>query len=221
MKDGIEASLASLEEKILGMASLASTAIKNSINGLVSGREEILKRVIVDDKYINDLEIQIDSMGIECLARYQPEASDLRFVVSVLRIDTDIERIGDYAVNISKASLRLIDKPLLNIPLIDIPYLAETCLSMLENVISAFVTKDAILAKSVLAGDEKVDEICDQIFREVLTYMMENPKLISRCIQLILISRHLERIADHSTNIAESVIFMVEGKIVKHHFEEI
>lgn len=220
MRDGFEELLKSLRGDIAKMSSFASLAVRNSVKGLIEDKKEILEKIIQDDKIINDLEIQIDSKSIECLALYQPEASDLRFVISILRMDTDIERIGDYAVNISKAALNLIDKPKLNAPLIDIPYLADNCLNMFENVINAFLTSDVSLAKTVLIDDEKVDDICDQIFREVLINMMENPKLISRGIQLILISRHLERIADHSTNIAESVIFAIEGKIIKHHFEE-
>ena len=220
MEKGIEVFLESIKEKLLYMSSLASKAVQNSVKGLLENDEKVAKSVIEEDKYINNLEVEIDSLGLEFLARYQPEASDLRFVIAVLRMNTDIERIGDYAVNISNASLYLLEKPF-NATLIDIPYLAEICSKMFEDSMNSLITKDVALAKSVLVRDEKVDNICDQIFREMLTYMMENPKLISRCIQLILISRHLERVADHSTNIAESSIFALEGKIVKHHFEEI
>ena len=220
MEKGIEVFLESIKEKLLHMSSLASKAVQNSVKGLLENDEKIAKSVIEEDKYINNLEVEIDSLGLEFLARYQPEASDLRFIIAVLRMNTDIERIGDYAVNISKASLYLIDKPF-SATLIDISYLAEICSKMFEDSMNSLIIKDVSLAKSVIERDEKVDNICDQIFREMLTYMMENPKLISRGIQLILISRHLERVADHSTNIAESSIFAVEGKIIKHRFEEI
>ncbi len=220
MEKGIEVFLESIKEKLLHMSSLASKAVQNSVKGLLENDEKIAKSVIEEDKYINNLEVEIDSLGLEFLARYQPEASDLRFIIAVLRMNTDIERIGDYAVNISKASLYLIDKPF-SATLIDISYLAEICSKMFEDSMNSLIIKDVSLAKSVIERDEKVDNICDQIFREMLTYMMENPKLISRGIQLILISRHLERVADHSTNIAESSIFALEGKIIKHRFEEI
>ena len=220
MEKGIEVFLESIKEKLLYMSSLASKAVQNSVKGLLENDEKVAKSVIEEDKYINNLEVEIDSLGLEFLARYQPEASDLRFIIAVLRMNTDIERIGDYAVNISNASLYLLEKPF-SATLIDISYLAEICSKMFEDSMNSLIIKDVSLAKSVLERDEKVDNTCDQIFREMLTYMMENPKLISRCIQLILISRHLERVADHSTNIAESAIFALEGKIVKHHFEEI
>lgn len=220
MEKGIEAHLKLIRKQLLHMSSLASQAIQTSIKGLIDRDEKMAKLIIEQDKYINDLEIEIDSLGLEFLARYQPEASDLRFIIAILRICTDIERIGDYAVNISRASLHLINEPL-NAPIIDIPYLAKLSSKMFEDAMNSLITKDASLAKSVLEGDEKVDNLCDQIFREMLIYVMENPKLISKGIQIILISRHLERIADHATNIAESAIFAVEGKIVKHHFEEI
>lgn len=209
-----------LKESIFTMVSLANEAIDKSITAFVNHDIESAKQVIADDDYINDLETSIESKGLKCLALYQPEASDLRFVIGVLRMVTDIERIGDLAVNIAEAVLKTdfntvtpSDKDAIS----DITYMTKITISMIQDAINSVVTGDNDLAISVLRKDDQVDNINRQIFRELLVSMMEEPKKISCLIQYLMISKNLERIGDHGKNIAESAIFILKGKNIKHH----
>ncbi len=219
MERHIDVELRRLKDELVRMASLAESAIGLAVKALVSRDAEMARQVIASDDAINMLEIEIDDLCLRTMALYQPEAKDLRFLAMALKIDNDLERMGDQAVNIAERTLELLKEPLLK-PLIDIPRMAEVAQRMVKNSLDAFVQQDVPLARSVCQQDDEVDRYDDQIFRELLTYMMEDPRTITRSVNLILVSRHLERIADHATNIAEDVIYQVEGKNIKHHLQD-
>ncbi len=208
-----------LKGEIVQMAGLAEAAIGKSIRALLARDVSMAEDVVRSDEAINRFELAIDERCLRMLALYQPEASDLRFIAMSLKINNDLERIGDQAVNIAERGLALFKEPTLK-PLIDIPHLAELVQAMLKHSVDAFVQRDTVLARSVCEQDDTIDNIDDQIFRELLTYMMQDPRAITRAVNLILVSRHLERVADHATNIAEDVIYLVEGKQIKHHAQE-
>lgn len=209
-----------LKKKLIDMASLAEDMVKNSIKGLIEKRKEILEKVIKEyEPKMNELEIELDELCTNLIALYQPKAGNLRTILMILKMNNDLERVGDLAVNISESALYLIERPPVK-PLIDIPRMAEESINMLKNAIDSFINKDAELAKSVCEKDTIVDGLRDQVLRELITYMSSDPTTIERAIHLIRISRSLERIADLSTNICEDVIFMVEGKVIKHHKDE-
>ncbi|MBI3010338.1 MAG: phosphate signaling complex protein PhoU [Candidatus Omnitrophica bacterium] len=208
-----------LKDELMRMAGLAEEAIGLAVKSLVSRDAELARKVILSDDAINLLEIEIDDQCLRMMALYQPEAGDLRFLAMAFKINSDLERMGDLAVNIAERTLELLKEPLLK-PLIDIPRMAATAQQMVKDSLDAFIRQDASGARLVCQRDDEVDRYEEQIFRELLTYMMEDPKSITRAVNLILVSRHLERIADHATNIAEDVIYLVEGKTIKHHLEE-
>ncbi len=213
----LDEKLNELKKKLVEEASLAENMVKKSIQGLIEKNKETLEKVIKEyEPKINELEIEIDEFCTNLIALYQPEAGDLRTILMILKMNNDLERIGDLAVNISESALFLIERPLVK-PLIDIPRMAEESINMLKNAVDSFINKDANLAKSVCEKDTVVDNLRDQILRELITYMSSDPSTTERSIHLIRISRSLERIADLSTNICEDVIFMVEGKVIKHH----
>jgi len=209
-----------LKKKLIEEAGLAEEMVKKSIEGLVEKKKEILEKVIKEyEPKMNEFEIELDELCTNLIALYQPEAGNLRTILMILKINNDLERIGDLAVNISQSALFLIERPLVK-PLIDIPRMAEEAIEMLKDAINSFINKDTELAKSVCEKDRIVDGLRDQILRELITYMSSDPSTIERSIHLIRISRCVERIADLSTNICEDVIFMVEGKVIKHHKDE-
>ena len=211
--------LKALKEKLLEMAARAEEQIALSVRALKERQEKLACQVLEREAAINRLDIEVDEMGMRLLALRQPMAADLRFIASAMSIGTDLERIGDLAVNIAERALDLLKRPQLK-PLIDIPRMAELAQAMVRDAINAFITGDDALAKEVCERDDQVDEINDQVFRELLTYMMEDSGTITRAVDLILVGRHLERIADHATNIAEDVIYMVKGRMIKHRIEE-
>ncbi len=211
--------LKTLKEKLLEMASRAEESIALSIRGLKERREELACEVLEREPALNLLDIEVDEMTLRLLALRQPLAADLRFITAAMKIGTDLERIGDLAVNIAERTLDLLKAPQLK-PLIDIPRMAALAQGMVRDALNAFVKGDDALAREVCARDDQVDELDDQIFRELLTYMISDPGTIPRAVDLILVSRHLERIADHATNIGEDVIYMVRGKSIKHHCEK-
>lgn len=211
--------LKELKEKLLRMSSLAEEAICTAIKSLVDRDSNLAEKVIKSDDAINMLEIEIDELSIKLLALRQPEAGDLRFITSAIKIDKDIERMGDHAVNISESALDLLKVPPLK-PLIDIPRMAELAQAMVRDSLNAFVNRDVALAKNVCERDTEVDNLNDQLFRELLTYMMQDPKNIERALNLILVARNLERVADLATNISEDVIYITNGRVIKHHLEE-
>jgi phosphate transport system protein len=211
--------LNTLKERLLEMAARAEEQIALAVRGLKERDEALACRVLDGEEAINLLDIAVDEMCLHMLALRQPLAADLRFITSAMKIGTDLERIGDLAVNIAERTMDLLKQPELK-PLIDIPRMAELAQEMVRDALNAFVNKDADLARDVCNRDDRVDELNDQVFRELLTYMMQSPGTISRAVDLILVGRHLERIADHATNIGEDVIYMVKGKTIKHHIEE-
>jgi phosphate transport system protein len=208
--------LSKLKESLLQMAGLAERAISNAVEALVKRDTALAEKTIAEDDKINQKEILIDDMCLRLLALHQPMAADLRFITSAMRINTELERIGDQAVNIAERVISLNQEPQLK-PYIDIPRMAEISQSMVKDVLDAFVNGDAQLARSVCERDDQVDALNDQVFRELLTYMIADSKTITRAVHLIIVSRCLERIADHATNIAEGVIFMVKALVIKHH----
>ena len=189
------------------------------VQALMERNLEAAEAIAHGDEEVNALQIEIDDRCIKLLALQQPMASDLRLITSAMKINADLERIGDQAVNIAENATKMLAAPPLK-PLIDLPRMAERAERMTRDSLDAFVRRDAALAREVLAQDDEVDGLKDTIFRVLLTYMMADPGTIERALALILISRNIERIADHATNIAEDVIFLVEAKDVRHHHEE-
>ncbi len=216
MQRHVDAELVELREALLRMGSLAETAIGQAMKALTSRNAELARSVISSDDVINMAEVEVDERCLRMLALHQPEAGDLRFIAMALKINSDLERMGDMAVNIAERTVDLLKEPLLK-PLIDLPRMAELAQAMVRDSLDAFLRRDAALAREVCRRDSQVDQINDQIFRELLTYMLQDAKSIERAVGLILVGRHLERIADHATNIAEDVVYLVEGKTIKHH----
>jgi phosphate transport system protein len=211
-----EAELQALRNQLLTMGGAVEERVHRAIHALVHRREDEAHRIIASDKEINDLQMEIDDRCLKLLATQTPLAVDLRLITSAMKINADLERVGDQAVNIAESVLVLIPQPPLK-PLIDIPRMATIAEKMIRDALDAFVKRDAELARDVLRRDDEVDDLKDQVFRELLTYMMADPGTIQRALSLVLISRNLERIADHATNIAEDVIFITEAKDVRHH----
>lgn len=211
--------LEKLKENLLRMAGLVEKVISDSVQSLMKRDSDLAKKTIASDDAINDLELVIEEMCLRLLALRQPMAIDLRFITAAMKIVTDLERMGDQAVNIAERTISLNQEPQLK-PYIDLPRMAEIVQSMVKDVLDAFVKQDSSLARSVCVRDDLVDGLNDQVFRELLTYMISDPKTITRAVHLMIVSRCLERIADHATNIAEDVIFMVDARVIKHHAEE-
>jgi phosphate transport system protein len=214
-----EDDLRTLKNRLLSMGALVEERARQAVQALMERRLEMAEQVIAGDQEVNDLQIEIDDRCLKLLALQQPMASDLRLITAAMKINSDLERIGDQAVNIAEnASLLLAHPPLK--PLLDLPRMADLAQQMTRDSLDSFVRRDAALARSVLQRDDEVDQLKDQNFRVLLTYMMADPGTIERALALILVARNLERIADHATNIAEDVIFLVEAKDVRHHHEE-
>jgi len=216
METHFQQELNHLKKELLKMAGLAEQAIASAIDALVKRDTLLAEKTIREDKAINEMELEIDDLSLKLLALHQPMAADLRFITSAMRINIELERIGDLAVNISERVLSLNQEPQLK-PYIDLPRMAEISKMMVKDVLDAFVQGDADLARAVCERDDQVDDLKDQVFRELLSYMISDTRTITRAVQLIIVSRYLERIADHATNIAEGVIFMVNAKVIKHH----
>ncbi len=210
-----EEELRLIKEKVLRLGGLVEEGIANSIKALVERDTQLAERTIENDHVVNGLEVEIDELCLKVLALRQPAASDLRLITTAIKIITDLERIGDMAVNVCERVIELNEEAPLK-PYIDIPRMAEAAQRMLKESLDAFVNKDTELATKVLVEDDFVDDLNRQIFRELLTFMMEDPNTISRAMKILFISKYLERIADHATNIAEMVVFMVKGKVIRH-----
>ena len=204
-----------LKQTLLAMGALVEDQIRHVMRALVERDGELAQNVIDRDRQVNAYDVEIDEKCVELLALHQPAAGDLRFITTAMKIVTDLERIGDQAVNIAQRALELNEEPQLK-PYIDLPRMADKAQRMVKEALDAFVARDTDLARQVCAKDSEVDGLKEQIFRELLTYMMSDPKTIPRAIRLMLVSRFLERVADHATNIAEMVIYMVESKMVRH-----
>ena len=207
--------LEALKQTLLAMGGLVEDQIRRVMHALVERDDALAREVIERDRQVNTYDVEVDEKCVELLALHQPAASDLRFITTAMKIVTDLERIGDQAVNIAQRAIELGREPQLK-PYIDLPRMAEKAERMVKESLDAFVNRDAELARRVCGEDDQVDALKEQVFRELLTFMMEDPRTIPRAIRLILISRFLERVADHATNIAEMVIYLVEGKMVRH-----
>lgn len=205
-----------LRKKMFEMAAKAEEMISKSIQALKNKDAIMAKDVIRLDKGVDEMEIDIDTHCIKLMALYQPEAKDLRTIIMILKVNNELERIGDHAVNIAEEALFLVDKPSVK-PLIDIPRMADMAMEMLKQSLDSFVNKDADLAIEVCKKDDDVDNLYKQVIRELLTYMLEDPTTIERGLSLIMVGRNLERVADLATNIAEDAYYIVHGKIMKHH----
>jgi len=210
-----EEDLKKLREDILYMGGLVEDQIQKSIKSLVERDADLPKIIIERDHEVNRLDVDIDDLCIRLLALHQPAGRDLRFITTGLKITTDLERIGDMAVNICERAIELNQEPQLK-PYIDIPRMARISERMIRESLDAFVREDTDLALKVCKEDDQVDQLNAQIFREVITFMIEDPQTINRAMKISSVSKYLERIADHATNIAELVIFMVKGKSIRH-----
>jgi phosphate transport system protein len=207
--------LEALKQTLLAMGALVEDQIRRVMRALVERDSDLAQDVIDRDRRVNAYDVEVDEKCVELLALYQPAAGDLRFITTAMKIVTDLERIGDQAVNIAQRALELNREPQLK-PYIDLPRMADNAQRMVKESLDAFVARDTGLARRVCTEDSTVDDLKEQIFRELLTFMMEDPRTIPRAIRLIFISRFLERVADHATNIAEMVVYMVESKMVRH-----
>src|SRR6202158_1071079 len=204
-----------LKQTLLAMGGLVEDQIRHVMRALVERDDALAQEVIERDQQVNAYDLEVDETCVSLLALHQPAAGDLRFITTAMKIVTDLERMGDQAVNIAQRALELNREPQLK-PYIDLPRMADKAQRMVKESLDAFVARDTALARQVCGEDAAVAALNHQIFRELLTFMMEDPKTIPRAIRLILIARFLERVADHATNIAEMVIFMVDSKMVRH-----
>ena len=207
-----------LRKRLLEMSGLVESGIYRSILSLTEKDEQQAMLALQNESRINQMEIEIDDLATGLLALEAPVASDLRFITAAIKINNDLERMGDHAVNIAERSLNLIHEPLVK-PLVDIPQMANLVESMVRKALDAFVKRDPDLARDVLLSDDAVDQMRDSIYRELTSFMEKDPSSIRQGLDLLFVARNLERIADHSTNIAEDVVFLVEGIDVRHHAE--
>ncbi len=210
-----EEELQELRHLLLEMGGLVEQQIADAMRSLVERDDEFARVVIERDRTVNRMDVQIDDLCLRLLALHQPAARDLRLITTALKITTDLERAGDMAENICERAIELCREPQLK-PLIDLPRMAAIAQGMLRQALDAFVREDAELALQVCHQDDAVDQLTDQVMRELLTFMLEDPHTISRALRLIFVAKYLERLADHATNIAEMVIFMVKGKSIRH-----
>jgi len=208
--------LESLQGRLLEMGGLAEERVSAAVQSLVSRDIAAVERVLYGDEPINALHVEIDNRCFKLLALHQPMATDLRAIVAAVKINTDLERVGDLAVNIAEAAKRYATHPSVK-KLIDIPQMGDIAQEMLHDALDAYVRRDTSLAQQVLNEDDRLDGLKTQIFRELLDYMLKDPSTVEPALDLILVSRHLERIGDHATNIAEDIIFMVSALDVRHH----
>jgi len=212
--------LTSLKHRLIEYASHVDKMIADSISGLLNKDIALLNKILEQDEpKANDLEIEIEEICITLIAKFQPAAKDLRLIMMAAQMNNDLERMADCAVNITESAVYLAERPSVK-PLIDIPFMAEITTQMVKDSINSFILEDKDLAVSVCARDQTIDDLKDQINRELLTHMVSNPATIDRSFQIIRIANNLERIADLSTNICEDVVYIVEGKVIKHHKEE-
>ncbi len=214
-----EQELDKLKAKLLEMSALVESAVYRSVQGVVEKNEELAQQVLKNEGRINELEIEIDELAISLLALQAPLAADLRLVTAAIKINNDLERMGDLSVSIAQSAMALMKEPVIR-PLIDIPHIAGLAQSMVRKALDAFVNRDADLARSVLASDDAVDNMRTASYHELISFMEANPQQIGQALYLLSVVRNLERIADHSTNIAEDVLFLVKGIDVRHHNEE-
>jgi phosphate transport system protein len=204
-----------LKQRILRMGALVETQVANAIKALVDRNAELARSVIDTDHEVNAFDVEIDEECIKLLALHHPTAGDLRIITTTMKISTDLERISDLAEDICERVLELGEEPKLGL-YDDIPLMADRARTMLKEALDAFVNRDAQLARAVCRSDDPVDELTAQVFRQAVSYMTGHPQTISRAIRVTFIAKYLERIADHATNVAEMIVYMVEGKMIRH-----
>ncbi|MBI3812572.1 MAG: phosphate signaling complex protein PhoU [Nitrospirae bacterium] len=207
--------LKTLKEKILRMGAMVEEQIAHAIKALVERDSALARRVIENDHQVNALDVEVDEDCLRLIALHQPMAGDLRFLTTAMKISTELERMSDLAENISERAIELNEEPQLK-PYIDIPRMAEHAQRMVKESLDSFVNRNSELARKVCRDDDFIDELNHQIFRELLSFMIEDPKTTTRAIRISFVSKNLERIADHATNVAELVVYLVEGKIIRH-----
>jgi len=215
MQRHFDEELKALKEKILRMGAMVEEQIAHAIKSLVDRDSDLARQVIANDHKVNSMDVEVDEDCLRLIALHQPMARDLRFLTTAMKISTELERMSDLAENISERAVELNEEPQLK-PYIDIPRMAERAQGMVKESLDAFVNRDSKLARKVCADDDFVDELTKQVFRELLSFMVEDPRTITRAIRISFVSKYLERIADHATNIAELVVYLVEGKIIRH-----
>jgi phosphate transport system protein len=215
MERRLDQELEAVRQDLLRIGATVEEMVAGSVQSLVERDSDAAEAIIARDQEVDRMEMHLDKKCEQIMATQQPTAGDLRFLVAVLKINGELERIGDSAVNISQSVLRLIDEPQLK-PYIDLPRLDELVQGMVHDALAAFVNRDAPLAVQVCDRDDQVDGLYKQLFRELVSYMAEDPTTVSRALSLLLIARNLERIADHATNIGEDVVFYVEGRDIRH-----
>jgi phosphate transport system protein len=210
-----EQEMQALKQKLLTMASHAESALTNGIKALVDRDDDLARKVIADDSITDQLEIEIDEMAIALLALQGPLASDLRLITIAMKISHDLERVGDEATTIARRTIELSQEPQLK-PYVDIPRMTNLAMEMLNDSLDAFVNRNPNKARAVIPRDKEVDAINRQLHRELVSFMIEKPATITRCLNLMVISKSIERIADHATNIAEEVVYLYEGRDIRH-----
>ncbi|HET6371135.1 MAG TPA: phosphate signaling complex protein PhoU [Nitrospiria bacterium] len=215
MQRHFDEELKNLKEKILRMGAMVEEQIANAIKSLVDRNSDLARQVISNDHRVNAMDVEIDEDCLRLIALHQPMAGDLRFLTTAMKISTELERMSDLAENVSERAIELNEEPQIK-PYIDIPRMAVHTQRMVKESLDAFVNRDVDLARKVCADDDFVDDLNHQIFRELLSFMIEDPHAISRAIRISFISKYIERIADHATNVAELVVYLVEGKIIRH-----
>ena len=215
MERHFERDLEELKERLLWMGSLAERSVHQAVQSVLDAEERLALAVLNEENVINELQIEIDDRVVQLLALQQLMAADLRFVLAIARINNDLERIADQAVNIAQSAQRILRHPRVK-PYVDLPRMGELAEKMMRDSLDSLVRRDVELARSVLARDDQVDQLRDQIFRELLTYMMGDSSVVYPAFELILVAKNLERVADHATNVAEDVIYMVAGSDVRH-----
>ena len=207
-----------LQKKLLEMGGLVESGVHNSVLSLTEHNETLAQEVLRNEARINQMELEVDDFAVGLMALYQPMARDLRFLTAAIKINADLERMGDLAVNIVERALSLMYQPPVK-PLIDIPQMAKLVESMVRRSLDSFVKRDPELARAVLLSDDAVDELRDAIYHELIGFMERDSRTVSRAVDLMFVARNLERIADHATNIAEDVLYLVQGVDVRHHAE--
>jgi phosphate transport system protein len=211
--------LETLEARLLSMGGLAEERVREAVTGLSERNAALIEHVLTGDRPINELHVEIDDRCFKLLALHQPMAADLRAIVAAVKINSDLERVGDLAVNIAEAGKRYMQHPPVK-PLVDIPRMGGIAQGMLRDALDSFVRRDTALARAVLAEDDELDNLKSNVFRELLDCMRGDPSCIEASLDLVLVARHLERIGDHATNIAEDVIFIVSATDVRHHIAD-
>lgn len=204
-----------LKDRLLAMGELVEYQIIHAKQALLESDKELAQKIIVNDHKVNAMDVEIDEAALRLLALHHPTARDLRSITTAMKIATELERISDLAENICERVLELADEPQLK-PYIDISHMADSSIHMVKGSLQAFVNEDSTLARQVCENDDLVDNLIEQIFRELLSFMLEEPKSITRGIRVMFVAKYIERIADHATNIAELVVYLVEGKIIRH-----